>query len=121
MEEILAFIAEKMQGAGIPYEFGEWNSEVSYPYSVGTFTADSYRYEDGCTSGTMTVDIWSRGTKFPAVQTADRIAEIFADMQEVQGDCAFFIRYGGAQTIPSGEMGLFRVQVTLYASKWKGD
>ncbi len=120
MAEILAFIAEKMQGAGIPYEFGEWNSEVSYPYSVGTFTADEYRYEDGCTSGTLTVDIWSRDSKLSAVQMADRLLAVFCDLQEVRGNTLFFVYYTGYDTIPSGEMGLFRIAVNLAVRMWKG-
>lgn len=121
MQELLSFIADKMQTAGIPYEFGEWSSEVRYPYCVGTFSANDYRFEDNCISGTLTIDIWSRESKLQAVQTADRIAETFRDLQEVSGGSAFYIRFGSADTIPSGEMDLFRINLKLFCSKWKGD
>ena len=120
MEEMLAFIADKMKAAGIPYEFGEWSSPLSYPYCVGSYRADEHRYEDGCTTGVLTVDIWSRESKLSAVRTADRIAAAFEDLQEVRDDLLFFVHFTGSETIPSGEMGLFRVEVSLSVSMWKG-
>lgn len=121
MEDLLTFIADKMAEADIPYEFGEWSGAVAYPYCVGSWSAEEYRYEDGCTSGTLTVDVWSRDSKLAAVRTADRIAAVFEDLQEVREDLLFFVRFTGADTIPSGEMGLFRVGVRLSAQMWKGD
>lgn len=120
MEELLAYIADKMTAAHIPYEFGEWGSRILYPYCVGTFAADAYRYEDGCTAGRLTVDVWSRGSKLSAVQMADRIAHTFEDLQEVRDGRLFYIRYTGCDLIPSGQMGLFRVSVSLDAKMWKG-
>lgn len=121
MEKLLTFIADKMEMAGIPYEFGEWTGAVSYPYCVGTYSAEEYRYEDECTNGTLTVDIWSRESKLSAVQMADRIAAVFEDLQEVRDDLLFFVRCTGADTIPSGEMDLFRIEVRLSVSVWKAE
>ena len=121
MEQLLTFIADKMAAAAIPYEFGEWTGTVSYPYCVGTYSADEYRYEDESTNGTLTVDVWSRGSKLDAVQTADKIAELFENMQEVRDDLLFFVRFAGADTIPTGEMDLFRIEVRLSVSMWKGE
>lgn len=121
MEELLSFIADKMNLNDIPYEFSEWSSAVKYPYCVGTFSANDYRFEDNCISGTLTIDIWSRTSKLQAIQMADKIAEVFQDLQEVSGESAFYIRFLGSDCIPSGEMDLFRICVKLYVSKWKGD
>ena len=121
MEQLLTFIADKMAAAAIPYEFGEWTGTVSYPYCVGTLRTDEHRYEDGCTAGTLTVDVWSRGSKLDAVQTADKIAELFENMQEVRDDLLFFVRFAGADTIPTGEMDLFRIEVRLSVSMGKGE
>ena len=119
MEDLLTFIADKMAAADIPYEFGEWTGVVSYPYCVGTYSADEYRCEDECTNGTLTVDVWSRGSKLAAVQTADAIKAQFKDLQEVRNDLLFFVRFAGADTIPTGEMELFRIEVRLSVSMWK--
>ena len=121
MEELLSFIAGKMNQHEIPYEFGEWSSEIKYPYCVGTFSANDYRFEDNCISGILSIDIWSRDSKLSAVQMADKIAGAFQDLQEVSGDSAYYIRYLSADLIPSGEMDLFRISMKLYASKWKGE
>lgn len=121
MEHLLAFIDDKMTEAGIPYEFGEWSGAVAYPYCVGTFRADEHRYEDSCTAGTLTVDIWSRESKLSAVQTADRIAAVFEDLQEVRDDLLFYISFTSSDTIPTGEMDLFRIEVRLSVKIWKGD
>lgn len=121
MEEILAYIAGKMQLAGIPYEFGEWSSTLTYPYCVGDFTADNYRQEDGCISGTMTVDVWSRGSKLQAIRMADRISGVFQDLHEISGDHLIYVHCAGADMIPSGDGELFRVSVRLTVSRWKGE
>lgn len=120
MEALLTFIADTMAAAGIPYAFGEWNGPIAYPYCVGTLRTDTHRYEDGCTSGTLTVDIWSRGEKLPAVQTADRIAAVCKDLQEVRDGLLFFVHLTGSETVPTGEDALFRIEVTLAVSVWDG-
>jgi hypothetical protein len=39
----------------------------------------------------------------------------------VQEDTAFYVRYGGSMTVPSGEADLFRISITLYTYEWKGE
>lgn len=121
MVDLLTFINDKLNEIGIPYEFGEWTSTVTYPYFVGSFDEIDYRYEDGCTLGTFTLNGWSRGSKITLMEAADTIKEAFADLQAVVDDRCFFIRYGGSMSVPSGEADLFRVMITLHTSEWKGD
>ena len=119
MVDILSFISDKLTGAGIPYEYEEWTQAVTYPYFVGSYTETDYRYEDDCTTGTFTIDGWARESKLSLIEVVDTLKEMFGDLQEVVNDeVTFFIRYGGSQTVPSGEEGLFHVTVTLYASSW---
>lgn len=119
MVDILKFINKKL--TGIPYEYGEWTGEVSYPYFVGSFTEDDYRFEDGHTGGTLTIDGWSRKSKLELLQYADEIKDTFSDLIEVDENYAFAIRYGAMQEIPSGEADLFRVTITLFTDEWKGE
>ena len=42
MIDVLKFIKEKMEAAGINYQFGEWKGAVKYPYFVGEYTTDDY-------------------------------------------------------------------------------
>lgn len=120
MVDILGFIGNKLDKAAIPYEYGEWTSTVKYPYFVGSYTETDYRYEDNCTVGTFTLDGWSRNGMIDLITISDNIKGIFADLQEVQEGTLFFIRFGGAMPIPTGEQDLYRIQITLYAYEWKG-
>lgn len=121
MVDLLSFINGKLKEAEIPYEYGEWTQAVSYPYFVGSFTESDYRYEDNCTVGTFTLDGWSRGSKIALAETSDRIKAVFQDLQEVQGNSLFYIRYGGSLPVPTGEADLFKVTVTLFTYEWKGE
>lgn len=121
MVDILKFINKKITDIDIPYEYGEWTGEISYPYFVGTFSEDEYRFEDGHTSGTLTIDGWSRDSKLGLLQCADKVKEAFTDLVEVDGNNAFAIRYAATQEIPSGEADLFRVTITLFTDEWKGE
>ena len=121
MVELLQMIGEKLEVAGIPYEYEEWTQPVSYPYFVGSFMESDYRYEDGCTAGTFTLDGWSRGAKLALLEASDKIKTIFQDLQEIREDRLFHVRYGGALPVPTGEDELFKVTITLFTYEWKGE
>lgn len=121
MVEILSFISNKLNEAEIPYELGEWKSRVSYPYFVGSFSENDYRFEDGCTSGTFTLDGWSRSSITELLTVNEKIKALFQDLQAVQNNSAFYIRYGGAIPVPTGEEGLYRITITLFTDEWKGE
>lgn len=120
MVEVLAFINSKLEANNIPYEYGIWTKKVDYPYCVGSFTENDYRFEDECTTGVFTLDCWSRDSIISLTQIADKVKVLFDDLQKIEGDYLLHIRYGGANIIPSGEQGLFRVSITLHTKSWKG-
>lgn len=119
MVDILAFVGDKLDEASIPYEYGEWTSAVKYPYFVGSYTESDYRFEDGCTTGTFTLDGWSRNGMIELSEASDKIKSIFADLQEIREDTLFFVRFLSAMPVPSGEQDLYRIQITLYTYEWK--
>lgn len=55
MVEVLNVISEQLEKLNIPYEFGEWTEEISYPYFVGSFTETEHRQEDGYTGGSFSL------------------------------------------------------------------
>lgn len=120
--DILGFIDSKMEEADIPYEYGEWTTAVSYPYFVGSFVETDYRFEDGCTLGTFTLDGWVRGVGANAklIDVKNNIKKVFSNLQEVQDGKAFFIRYGGFLSVPTGEEELSRITITLFTYEWEG-
>lgn len=121
MVGLLGFINEKLTEAGIPYEFGEWTTDVSYPYFVGSYTETDYSYEDNHATGAFTLDGWSRGSKIELVEHSDKVKAVFTDLFEVRGDSTFFIRYGGAMLVPTGEKDLYKITITLFCNEWKGE
>lgn len=121
MTDMLSFLNERLDELAIPYEFGEWTAEVSYPYFVGSFQEADFRFEDNRTDGVFTLDGWARDDKAALMEAADAIQAAFADLQMVEDGSAYFVRYGGAQSVPTGEADLYRVTITLYTYQWKGD
>ena len=123
MVDLLTYISERMEEINIPYSYGVWQDTVTYPYFVGNYDETEYRYEDNYSGGTFTLDGWARGSSamITLVTVADTIKQAFDDMQAVVDDHTYFIRYGGMQSIPSGEEGLYRIQITLFVNEWKGE
>ena len=81
MVDMLGFISDQLDQLGIPYEFGEWTGEISYPYFVGSFNETEHRLEDGYTGGVFTLDGWSRGSKLPLAEINDKLKKEFEDLR----------------------------------------
>ena len=135
MVDMLGFISDQLDQLGIPYEFGEWTGEISYPYFVGSFNETEHRLEDGYTGGVFTLDGWSRGSKLPIAEILEitegavqkrlarargKLKKAFEDLRAVQEGTAFFITYWNGLMIPTGEEDLFRITITLNTNEWKG-
>lgn len=123
MVDLLTYIAEQMDAISIPYSYGVWQDTVTYPYFVGNYDETEYRYEDNYSGGTFTLNGWARGSSamITLVTVADTIKQAFDNAQAVVDDHTYFIRYGGTQSIPSGEEGLYRIQIILFVNEWKGE
>lgn len=121
MAEVLGLIADRLKQAEIPYEFGEWSGPVAYPYFVGSFAENDYRFEDGCTSGVCTLDGWSRHSFTELLEAGGRIKKAFQELRAVEGNRAFLVSYAGSMPAPSGEEGLFKITITLHTYEWEGD
>ena len=83
MVDMLGFISDQLDQLGIPYEFGEWTGEISYPYFVGSFNETEHRLEDGYTGGVFTLDGWSRGSKLPLAEINDKLKKVFEEVSKV--------------------------------------
>lgn len=122
MVDTLGFIADQLKKIGIPYEFGEWTGNISYPYFVGSFNETEYRFEDGYTGGVFTIDGWARGSEASIIlaKASDKIKKAFEDLRAVQEDTAFFITFGNSMPLPTGEEELHGITITLNTNEWKG-
>nr|DAL57146.1 MAG TPA_asm: PORTAL PROTEIN, 15 PROTEIN, HEAD PROTEIN, VIRAL INFECTION, TAILED.2A [Caudoviricetes sp.] len=120
MVDLLSFMNEQIEQLEIPYEFGEWTQDLSYPYFVGSFNETEHRIEDGYTGGVFTLDGWSRGSKITLAEVNDKLKKAFEDLRAVRDGTAFFITYWNALMIPTGEEDLFRITITFNTNEWKG-
>ena len=121
MIEVLKFINKKLEAAGINYQFGEWKGKIQYPYFVGECTTDDYVDENRKTSGALILDGWTRNSELELLQADETIKEVFESLVAVVGNKAFFIRYGGANMILTGDMELKKITITLFINEWEGE
>ena len=120
----LKFINEQMVILAVPYEFGEWTSEIKYPYSVGEITEEPVTTEDGLEESTMILTVFHRGKYNDIEMVKDKIKKHFCPINGLcakidSGSIAVF--FDGSFYIPTGEADLKKLQINLKIKEWKGD
>jgi hypothetical protein len=124
MKEILKFISDQMDILAVPYEFGEWTSDVTYPYFVGEITEDEPTTEDGAETASFILTGFHRGKLIDLEEIKEKIKKHFSPIYGLRartnsGTIAVF--FVGAFFIPSGEAELKKIQINLKIETWKGD
>lgn len=120
----LKFINEQMDILAVPYEFGEWTSEVKYPYSVGEITEEPTMTEDGLEESTMIITCFTRGKYIDLERIKNKIKKHFHPSYGLRastdsGSIAVF--FDISFYIPTGEADLKKMQINLKIKQWKGD
>ena len=120
----LGFINDQMGVIAVPYEFGEWTSDVIYPYFVGEITEDPPSTEDGAEQSTLILTGFNRG-KYIALEAAkEKIKKHFHPIFGLRGDTgsgSIAVFFDGAFPVPSGEADLKKIEIHLKIKEWKGD
>lgn len=122
--ETLKFIADQMNIIGIPYEFGEWTSDIEYPYFVGENTESEPTTEDGLKESAFLLTGFMRGKSIELEKAREKIEKHFHPIYGLRGqlnDGAIAVFYGGASHVPTGEADLKKIQINLNIKRWKGD
>ena len=119
----LKFINDQMTAIAVPYEFGEWSSEITYPYFVGEITEEPTMTEDGFEESTMLLTGFHRGKRIDMEAEKNKIKNHFTPIYGVRaqtdsGSIAVF--FDGSFYIPSGEADLKKMQINLKIKEWKG-
>lgn len=120
--EKLKFISEQLEAIGVPYEFGEWSSDVQYPYFVGEITEEPATTEDGQESSTMLLTGFMRGEYLELETIKEKIKRHFHPIHGLRGwtaDGAIVVFYEGCFYVPTGEADLKRIQINLQIKEWK--
>ena len=120
----LKFINRQMDLLSVPYEFGEWASDVRYPYFVGEISEDPIMTEDGSEESTLILTGWNRGSFYALEQIKAKIKKHFHPVAGLRGDTdsgSIAVFFDSAFPVPSGESELKKIQINLKIKEWKGD
>lgn len=122
--DILKFINEQLSALEIPYEFGEWTTEIKYPYFVGEITEDEPMTEDGAEEATFILTGFHRGKYIDLEKNKAKIRKHFDPihgLRAVTDSGAIAVFFAGAFNLPTGEADLKKIQINLNVKTWKGE
>lgn len=123
--EALKFISDQMTSLEIPYEFGEWTSDVVYPYFVGEITENEPMTEDGAEQASFILNGFSRGKFIELEEAKEKIKKHFHPIHGLRAttdsSSSIAVFFAGAFYVPTGEADLKRIQINLIIKQWKGD
>lgn len=118
--ETLKIINDTLTTAGIHYEFGQWNSDVVYPYFVGEYAEITASPEDSHVESSFTLVGFSREAWVDLETAKDTIERIFADKTLIaDSGNGVSISYAGSTIIPTGDAELKRIEINLTIDEWK--
>ncbi len=119
----LKFINEQMGIIAVPYDFGEWSSDITYPYFVGEITEEPTMTEDGFEESTLLLTGFHRGTMLDLLTAKEKIKRHFDPIYGARGNTdsgAIAVFFDGFFPIPTGEADLKKIQINLKIKEWKG-
>ena len=123
----LQFINEQMDILSVPYEFGEWTSNVQYPYFVGEITEEPTATEDGFEQSTFILNGFNRGSEDVLLGLEEIKSKIKKHFHSIYGlraatkSGSITVYYSDAFYIPTNEAELKRIQINLIIKEWKGE
>lgn len=117
-KEVLAFIDNQLSTSNINYEFGEWTSEVVYPYFVGEYSEIESMTEDGLQETDFILNGFSRG-KWIDLENARQTIENLFNITTILNNIGVVVLYSGSLVVPTGDAELKRIQINLRVKEWK--
>lgn len=118
-KDALKIISDKLTGAGINYEFGEWTSDVIYPYFVGEYQESEPMTEDGLIESTFILTGFSRGSWLDLENAKEIIQRLFSNFTIItESGSGLAIYYAGAMIVPTGDAELKRMEIRLSINEW---
>lgn len=120
--EALQYINDCMESLSIPYEFMQWTKDLSFPYFVGEYTEIEPLDESGKEQGTLMLT----GTTNKNYLSLESIKENIKKYFPYYGKTAILdngsgiaVSFSTAFPVPTGEQGLFRIQINLNIQEWR--
>ena len=120
--DYLKVIADALTAAGVPYEYGQWNSAVEYPYWVGSYVEAPASTEDGLITADFTLSGTTKGTWAGLEAHRSKIMAAFPPVSGLVKNGAngtVAVYYGNAQNVPTDVAELKRMGITLQVMEWR--
>ena len=108
----------------VPYEFGEWTSDIVYPYFTGEIIEEPPNTEDGAEQSTLILSGFHRGKYIDLETIKNRIKKHFPAIEGLRaetGSGSIAVFFDGAFPVPTGEAQFKRIEIHLKIKEWKGD
>lgn len=125
MDEILEFISNELEKAGVPYEFLIWTQPVTYPYFVGEYNEFESTLESGEQDKTFILNGFCRGegSRMKLEEMRKIVEKTFPDndgkIATLNSGSAVAIFYGNSFYVSTGEEELYNLQINLNIKFWK--
>lgn len=120
----LGYINSILESLGFPYEFGHWKTEpVPRTYWTGEYTESEPMTEDGLEESSFLLVGTSNESILKLEEVKNQVKQKTKyGMTDILDDgSGIAVSYGGSQFIPSVELGVFRLQITLNIKEWSCD
>ena len=124
-KETLKFISDVMTDAGIPYDFMEFNSDISSldQYWIGEYQEIEALTEDGMQQSTFILTGTSKDSYVLLESTKQTIEELFPSIEGrmaiLPSGTGVAIFYANSVPIPTGDAMLKRIKINLTIKEWK--
>ena len=116
----LAYLNNQLADSGVNYEFGEWKSDIVYPYFVGEYNEAPPNEEDGTAEATFMLNGFSTGQWLELEEAREKIEKLFTFNTAILDDgTAVCVSYAGSLIIPTGDATLKRIQINISIKEWR--
>ena len=121
-DESLKYISDTLESAGINYEFGEYTSELQYPYFVGEYAETDVENEDGMQETALILSGFSRDSWLTLEKAKMTIKKLFPPIEGrtaiLESGSGIAVFYARSNNIPTGDYQLKRLEINLTIKEW---
>lgn len=129
----LKAISDSLKSIGINYEFGEWKSEIKYPYFVGEYQETPPLNEDGLQETAFILTGYTRKSWLELEKEKEKIERLFdrntgkiiniktvtESVTVFDCDSTIAIYYENALNVPTEDAELKKIQINLSIKEWR--
>ena len=121
-KELLSYINTCLENASVPYEFMRWTKTLTVPFFVGEYSEETPLTEDGLEQGVFILTGTTNNSLMELETFKETIKTLFPDDATtaiLDNGSGVAVSYSNSFPVPTGEQGLFRIQINLNYKEWK--